>query len=241
MTVIPAPVTAQARQIEAILFDKDGTLFDFGATWEVWAQALLLRLCTQDADRAAAAGWGIGFDMKACRFLPDSIAIAGTAGQVAEALAPHVPDLSVAQVLAMLNDEAERTPQVEAVPLGPFLDRLRGLGLKLGVATNDAENPARAHLGAAGVIDRFDFIAGFDSGHGAKPGPGQLLAFAKAVGVAPHLVAMVGDSSHDLIAGRSAGMVTVGVLTGIADAGDLAAFADVILPDISHLHAWLGR
>jgi phosphoglycolate phosphatase len=52
-------------------------------------------------------------------------------------------------------------------------------------------------------------------------------------------VAMVGDSRHDLQAGRAAGMRTVAVLTGIAKAADLADLADVILPDIGALPAWL--
>jgi len=106
--------------------------------------------------------------------------------------------------------------------------------------TNDTEYGARAHLGAAGVLERFDFIAGFDSGHGAKPAPGPLLAFARAVSVAPDRVVMVGDSTHDLIAGRRAGMACIGVLTGTALAEDLAPFADAVLPDIGHLPGWLA-
>ena len=51
---------------------------------------------------------------------------------------------------------------------------------------------------------------------------------------------MVGDSTHDLIAGRSAGMLTVGVLTGLAKHEELTNLADVILPDISHLVAWMA-
>ena len=43
-------------------------------------------------------------------------------------------------------EEAELAPQRPAAPLGPLLAGLRGQGLKLGVATNDAEAPARAHL-----------------------------------------------------------------------------------------------
>ena len=39
--------------------------------------------------------------------------------------------------------------------------------------------------------------------HGAKPGPGMLLAFATLCGLAPARVAMVGDSRHDLMAGRA--------------------------------------
>ncbi|MDK3073864.1 HAD family hydrolase [Sedimentitalea sp. JM2-8] len=226
--------------VAAILFDKDGTLFDFAATWEAWARSFLLRATERDQDRAAYVGHQIGFDMASSRFQPDSIVIAGTPAEVAAALVPHLTHLSGDNILAMLNEEAEAAPQAEAVPLAPFLDRLRGLGLKLGVATNDAEAPALAHLGAAGVVDRFDFLAGFDSGYGAKPSPGQLIAFARAVGVHPENVAMVGDSTHDLIAGRAAGMRTVGVLTGMAGPADLGPYADVILPDIGHLPAWLG-
>jgi phosphoglycolate phosphatase len=50
---------------------------------------------------------------------------------------------------------------------------------------------------------------------------------------------MVGDSLHDLRAGRAAGMTTIGVLTGVAGAEELSPSADLILPDIGHLPAWL--
>ena len=51
---------------------------------------------------------------------------------------------------------------------------------------------------------------------------------------------MVGDSTHDLIAGRAAGMATIGVLTGTAGHADLAPYADVVFPDIGHIPAWLS-
>jgi phosphoglycolate phosphatase len=228
-----------AQSITAILFDKDGTLFEFGTTWEAWANAFLLRITDHDRVRATAIGQQIGFDLDRATFANDSIVIAGTPAEVAQALLPHLPGQSVASVIELLNEEAALAPQSEAVPLVPFLDDLRGRGMKLGVATNDAEAPALAHLDGAGVRDRFDFIAGFDSGHGAKPGPGQLLAFAKSISVDPGQVVMVGDSSHDLIAGRAAGMRTVGVLTGMATTDDLSHLADVVLPDIGHLQRWI--
>ena len=64
------------------------------------------------------------------------------------------------------------------MPLVPLFTALRARGLKLGVATNDSEVPAQAHLRAHGLTGLLDFIAGYDSGHGAKPGPGMCLAFA---------------------------------------------------------------
>ena len=227
-------------RVDAILFDKDGTLFDFGATWEGWAESVLLRATGGDRPRAARIGQHIGFDLQARRFEPGSIVIAGTPDEVTERLLPHFPDRGFDDILRMLNEEAEHAPQAEAVPLLPLLGRLRDLGLRLGVATNDAEGPALVHLEAAGVRGYFDFIAGCDSGHGAKPQPGQLLAFAERIGLSPDRIVMVGDSTHDLIAGRSAGMQTVAVLTGLAEAAVLAPYADAVLPDIGHLPAWLA-
>jgi phosphoglycolate phosphatase len=52
---------------------------------------------------------------------------------------------------------------------------------------------------------------------------------------------MVGDSLHDLHAGRAAGMRTVAVLTGMASHADLAPHADLVLPHIGHLPDWLDR
>jgi phosphoglycolate phosphatase len=227
-------------ELQGLIFDKDGTLFEFSATWEAWAQAFLLRLT--DGDRAAAAkiGQDIGFDMATRKFASDSVAIAGTPDEIAQALAPHFPDLSPDGMLAMLNDEATMAPQVEAVPLIPYLTGLRAQGIKLGVATNDSEEPALAHLNSAGVVELFDFIAGFDSGYGAKPAAGQLLAFCKQTGCDPSRVAMVGDSTHDLMAGKAAGMRCIAVLTGMAPRDVLAPYAEVVLQDIGNIPDWLS-
>lgn len=224
---------------KGLLFDKDGTLFDFAATWEAWADAFLRRLCAGDAHHAQQVGAQIGFDFERMTFASDSIVIAGTPQEVTQVLLPLFPQMTEAELITVLNDEAEKAPQREAVPLIPLLTSLRERGLALGVATNDAIQPARAHLSHAGIEGMFDFIAGFDSGHGAKPGPGQMLAFAQMTGLKPAQIVMIGDSTHDLHAGRAAGMACVGVLTGMAEQDALAPFADVILPDIGHLPAWL--
>lgn len=226
--------------IEALLFDKDGTLFLFKETWAGWMRSVLVRLSGQNMDQARRIGADLGFDVDHQRFRPDSIVIAGTPAQIVEALRPHVSH-SVDDLERLLNDEAETAEQFEAVSLVPFLTDLRARGLKLGVATNDAERPARAHLEGAGVLDLLDFISGYDSGYGAKPAPGPCLAFANATGVDPARCAMVGDSLHDLHAGRAAGMRTIAVLTGMAGADELAPFADVVLDHIGQIPNWLEQ
>ena len=227
--------------IKGIIFDKDGTLFDFAATWNRWAAEVIRDLSEGNPDVARAMAGAVRFDPSAQAFLPDSPVIAGTAREAAELLASALPDPDVDAIEALLNTRAALAPLVPTVPLDPFLTGLGARGLRLGVMTNDTEATAHAHLAAVNATAHFDFIAGFDSGHGAKPSPDPLLAFAHVTGLVPHTVVMVGDSTHDLIAGRAAGMRTLGVLTGVAGAAELAPFADAVLPDIGHIPAWLDR
>lgn len=224
--------------IRGIVFDKDGTLFDFEGTWKSWTATVLRRL-TESEPAARHLGSAVGFDLAKMRFDPDSIVIAGTPQEVAEALLPHLAGQTHASLIELLNEEAEAAPLVETVPLQPFLAGLRAEGYRLGMVTNDAEAPAAAHLRSVGVLEMFDFIAGFDSGFGAKPDPGPLRAFVQSTGVSPQNIVMVGDSTHDLLAGRRAGAVCVGVLTGLATRQTLMPFADAVLPDIGHLPAWM--
>ncbi|NOC91247.1 HAD family hydrolase [Ruegeria sp. HKCCD6604] len=227
--------------IDAIIFDKDGTLFDFANTWGGFGRSMLLRLSNWDEDRATELGRVIGYDFEQGKYTEDSIVIAATVEEIAEVLIAHVDGVTLQEIIDLMNSEAASAPQVPAVPLVPFLEGLQNSGIKLGVATNDSEHPALQHLESVGIRGHFDFVAGYDSGHGFKPGPGQLLAFAAHIGVEPSRIAMVGDSLHDLQAGRAAGMTTIGVLTGLAEADALAPMADVILRDIGHIPEWLAK
>ena len=225
--------------IKGIIFDKDGTLFDFNATWGAWARGML-EAETKDAphlfeDLADA----LGYDCDANWFRPGSVVIAATAAEVADRIISVLPGLEREALLGRMNAAAALVPQQEAVPLKDFFMRLRATGLELGIATNDAEAPARAHLEKAGIIDLFRFVAGYDSGHGGKPAAGQLFAFCAQTGLAPDNCVMVGDSTHDLHAGRAAGMRTIGVLTGPAPASELSPLADVILASIGEIPHWL--
>jgi phosphoglycolate phosphatase len=226
--------------ISALIFDKDGTLFDFHASWGGWVRRLLPHIARRPQDEPALLQ-ALGYDLAAGRFHKSSTVIAGTPQDIAACLVPLVPHLPPDELIHRINQQAGLAPMIPAVDLAATLGQLRGRGLALGLATNDAEAPAREHLARAGVLELFDFIAGSDSGHGAKPAPGQLLAFARQIATPPQRIAMVGDSLHDLHAARAAGMAAVAVLTGVAEAADLAPAADIVLPDIGHIPAWLDN
>ncbi len=226
--------------IRGILFDKDGTLFDFRATWGGWSKRLLKNLAQEAGVAPEALGRAVGFDVTTGIFAPDSAVIAHPVPEIAALLLPHLPGMEAGALVERMNALSAEAELVPAVPLVPLFRRFRAMGLRIGLVTNDGEAPARAHLAWAGVEGFFDYVAGFDSGHGAKPEPGPLLAFARAEGLDPTEVIMVGDSRHDLIAGKAAGMPVVAVLTGVAEAGELAPVADAVLPDIGHLPDWIA-
>ncbi len=228
-------------RIRGVVFDKDGTLFDFQATWGAWSRGMIEDESGGDPALRDAIAEALGYDLAGRRFRPDSLVIASTTETVAERLLEVLPPgTDKATLMARMDRRAKEAPQVEAAPLPALLSRLSGMGLALGVATNDTEGPARAHLRAAGVEDAFGFVAGYDSGWGGKPEPGQLLAFAEAAGLEPGACAMVGDSLHDLHAARAAGMVGVGVLTGVAGREALEPEAAVVLDSIAELPAWVA-
>jgi phosphoglycolate phosphatase len=224
--------------IGGVVFDKDGTLFDFRQSWGGWTRRLLQDLAV-DTDHAHRLAASISFDPETGQFGDDSPVIAATGEEIAAHLLPHLPGMALAALVTRINLLAVEAEMAPAVPLDPLLTALRLRGLQLGVATNDIEAAARAHLSTAGISGHFDVILGADSGHGAKPGPGMLLAFSRATGLMPEQVLMVGDSAHDLVAGRAAGMRPVAVLTGIAREDELRPLADVVLPDIGHLPLWI--
>lgn len=226
-------------RMKGLLFDKDGTLFDFQATWGAWAGGFIAALADGDqilADRLAAL---LAFSPEKGEFLPDSFVVTDSMEKIIAAVHNILPDWDFDALFDFVNTSTCAAPQAAVVPLHPLFTGFKERGLKLGIATNDNVIPARAHLETAGVFEVFDFVAACDSGFGSKPDPGMLLAFSEAMDLSPENVAMVGDSAHDLKAGRAAGMVTIGVTTGTVDAGALEPFADVILPDIGHIPAWL--
>ncbi len=228
-----------AVDVRGILFDKDGTLFDFQSTWSSWAEKVIAAHGRADPDREALIAEAIGFDVVARAFLPESIVIASPFDVTAHAVHTVVGgdrDL----LLSDLDALARSTPQAEVAGLQATLAHL-AKDYALGVATNDSEGSTMTHLRDAGVVGHFSFIAGSDSGYGSKPAPGQLLGFAEATGLPPESILMVGDSTHDLEAASAAGMRRVAVLTGVASSDDLRPHSDVVLPDITHLARWIAQ
>ena len=228
--------------IRGILLDKDGTIIDYWRTWVPVNRQAALYAAHGDAALAAELLRLGGHDPDTDRITPGAPLAAGDFMDIAEAFAAH-PDVAAATELVagiariFVQGGARHSELIEGTEAA--LLALHRRGFRLGIATNDSCAGTEASLAPhAPVLACFDFLAGADSGYGAKPGPGMALAFCAATGLAPREVAVVGDAVHDLAMGRAAGVgLTVGVLSGTSGREDLAALADILVASVADLPA----
>lgn len=230
------------RRLKGILFDKDGTLVDFEQTWGPATFEVMKEMSAGDELALRKLAELNHFILEEKRFLSTSPLVSGTSASYghlwAQALGrENHPDLH-AEMDQRLADWALKSMAPIGEPLA-VLQLLAEAGYKLGIATNDAEASAWRQVEQLGLVPHLEFVAGYDSGHGEKPEPGMVLAFADKIGASPSEVALVGDSRHDLHAAKAAGAVAIAVLTGPATREDLAPLADHVVESIADLPALL--
>lgn len=220
------------------MFDKDGTLIDFTATFAPATRAVIKSLSGGDQDIAQKMAEAVTFDLTTMEITSNAILIAGSLQNIADCWLPHAAETDSAAFLAEVDRLYIEHSLESLAPfpsLKPALKTLQTRGLRLGIATNDSEQAAYSHMQRLGLEASFDFIAGFDSGHGEKPDPGMVAAFAKHCGLPPSRVAMVGDSVHDCSAGRAAEACVIAVTSGLASFEDLQPHADHVISGIAQL------
>jgi len=87
-------------------------------------------------------------------------------------------------------------------------------GGRLGIVTSKASAHARRGLACCGLEEMFELVIGPEEVTHAKPHPEGVLRALEAMGAAAEESFFVGDSPHDLRAGRGAGVRTAAALWG---------------------------
>lgn len=232
------------HDIAGILFDKDGTLLDFHRSWwPIYEQSAAVA-ARGNAALAARLLIATGADPATDRVLPNTLLAAGTTHDIASAwiaAGSRWPQAELTHELDRIFCAAVDSV-VEVIPLAPFFARLKKRGLKLGIASSDSARAIAATAERFGFAADLDFIAGYDSPCGPKPGPGAVLAFAQAARLPASRIAVVGDNLHDLDMAAAGGAgLKVAVRTGSGDPEVLAAHADLCLASIADLeHVLFG-
>jgi phosphoglycolate phosphatase-like HAD superfamily hydrolase len=228
--------------IDAVIFDKDGTLIDFHAMWGGWARQLGERLdATIRRPVSLDVFATIGFDPTTGRVAPGgplaTSTMAGIEETVARVLRRWCPSIAAAR-RATEAAWFVPDPATSAVPLADLrtiFDRLRTSGRRIAIVTTDDRAPTDAALRALGIRERVEAIVCGDDGFDVKPAPDAVFAVCHAFRIEPARVAVVGDTPTDLAMARTAGAGrVVGVRSGLGSDADLAS-ADAIIESIGDL------
>ncbi len=228
-----------------IIFDKDGTLIDFHAMWSGWIPELARQLeAAIDCPIAGQLFEAMGFDPATGQIVPagelavtpmaglrsltiDVLRTTGISVQAAEAVMAavwHTPDpVALARPLTDLT---------------ALFSALRSHGAKIAIATSDDHAPTEAMLAKLGLVPLVDSLICADDGLPIKPAPDMILAICTTLNIPPAKTVMIGDNVPDLQMGRAAGAgLTIGVLSGLCSAAELADYADILLSSVGELIA----
>lgn len=207
---------------DALCFDLDGTLIDSA---DDLVQATIHSL------------HGLGIDPPPPEVIIGYVGGGARAllqGSMGEAATPDRLEAGLAAFIdyygAHLLDHTLPYPGVEEVLRHFFATR------PLAVITNKPEAFSRTILEGLGLAGYFREILGYDSVERKKPHPEGILQALHGWGVEPTRAVMVGDSDHDILAGKAAGTVTVAVAYGFKSEEELlSAGPDYLIHDIREL------
>jgi phosphoglycolate phosphatase len=234
-----------------IIFDKDGTLIDFRATWVPLIRKrvsfLLKVLKTNDQELGAflLKSWGIDpmsgkIDPRGpCPVSPRSDEI--IIGTVALYQKGYPWD-EAKQWVAQAFDEADadgdwREKVVPIKGIQAFLFQLKEHGFYTALATNDERKDTEAILNYLGMEGFFDIILCAREVDFAKPHPETIFTICRRLNIRPQETVMVGDSVADMMAGKRAGVaLTIGILEGgVTPREDLEEVADLVVDSVQDL------
>ncbi len=195
--------------VDAVLFDLDGTILDSIGIYyqiiEVVFDRLDISMPSVDKLRDAAKTGEFEWDQVFPKGTPEEAA--GLIRQTREITTEIYPKLFGARVKLIPN--AKET-------LATILQK----GIKMGIVTSTPrQNMAvKMHpLVASGINNQMEAIITADDAPRKKPAADPLYECSNRLGIQPEHCMYVGDSRTDIQAGKAAGMKTVGVLTGFDD------------------------
>lgn len=196
---------ALIRDIEMVAFDLDGTLIDSVPDLAVAVDAALEDQGLAPVGEARVRDWvGNGSRLLVERAL----------GEALNRL-PEESEVEACHERFLLHYRASPVAHTKLYPgVREALDGLINQGVSLTLITNKPEAFIAPILAHFALTQCFGLCLGGDSLDEKKPHPAPLLHAAAHFGVSPEACLMVGDSRHDIEAGKRAGFRTLAVPYG---------------------------
>ena len=206
------------NRIQALCFDVDGTLSDTDDLYTQKITRFFPRFLFKDPGRSARrfVMW-MEAPGNALLGLADRLGVDDEMTAVIDWLSRHRKQSSKKFLLVPGVDE--------------MLKQLSGR-FPMAIVSARNENGTMTFLEQFDLTKYFDVIITGLSAEHTKPYPDPVLLAAKKMNVAPENCLMIGDTTVDIRAGKSAGAQTVGVLCGFGEEPELRNMgADLIVED----------
>jgi HAD superfamily hydrolase (TIGR01509 family) len=113
-----------------------------------------------------------------------------------------------------------------------LLDLLDNLRLPRAIATSSLHEDVRHHLGAHGLLDRFQAVVAYGDYARGKPNPDPYLKAAEQLGVVPTRCLALEDSYNGVRAANNAGMMTIMVPDLLAATAEMEMLCICIAQDL---------
>ena len=214
------------KRFDLIVFDWDGTLMDSTGAIVASIQAAAIDLGIEPpTDERANHIIGLGLIDALRHALPDLPT--ERYRDVAERYRHHY--LSRDHGLLLFDGAAE------------LIDELAAAGHYLAVATGKTRKGLDRAFAVSGLGSRFHASRCADECH-SKPHPQMLEELMDELAVAPEAMLMIGDTTHDLLMAKNAGVAALGVTYGAHSRAALEAESPLYCAaDVAQLAAWLRQ
>ncbi|HWA57614.1 MAG TPA: HAD-IA family hydrolase [Gemmatimonadales bacterium] len=193
--------------IRTVLFDLDGTLIDsIGLILSSYRHTMI------------AHGYAE---------VPDAEWLRGVGTPLRAQLGPWArDDAHLEELVATYRDYNLRNHDQMVRPfpgVGEVVRAIRARGHRTGVVTSKTREGTRRGLRLVGLEEAIEVMVCADDVVNAKPHPEPVTRAVAALRADPGSTLFIGDSIHDLNAGRAAGVLTGAVLWGPFSRGELEA------------------
>ena len=236
--------------IKGIIFDKDGTLFDYGKVWgpvvrdAIYSGLQSINIPDDKKKECAYAFMRVlGVDAEGNTY-PDGIIfrhdrlIAAFFRVLAVTLHYHINPVKVGMLFRIFlsKDEkgiAKRISTMEFPGVADVFQEADRRGYRMGIVTNDSTVSTKLFLDRMGISQYIVFLRTKDSHVKAKPNPEALREFCQENGLESSEVAIIGDTLVDMeFAHQGKAGYRIAVLTGSGDLERLRKNADAVYPTL---------
>ncbi len=235
---------------KGIIFDKDGTLFDYYTIWAPVFKTTIKGILEnfdrgEDADleRDMLHMLGLGLEGVNPRGLIFKhrkpfmlLYIYRFSRKHKLPFAPLVKAFENSYYDGKDYIKASLIAHTDENDLLPLFEKLQKHGYRIGIATSDNKESTLVCLEHFHLIQFIDMISTNDDHFKRKPSPESFVAFCKKFSLLPEEVVVVGDATMDLAyAKRGKAGYRVGVLTGSKDVKRLSKLAHILYPSVHEL------